>query len=146
MSGGVGGPVSEPMRIYHGGAPGLHKGDLITPRPAGDTRHLIDGCPTCEARRAGAPTPDDDLDPTAVYVTTDRDYARIYAAGYPRGGLYRVEVDGPLTPSPDPVPSWAVSSARVVGVIDALVRLTPTQTRRALRRAMSGRRTMPTGR
>lgn len=132
--------MTEPRFLYHGGAPGLRPGDTITPRRRGDIGHLVDGCPTCEARRAGAPLPDDDLDPTLVYVTTDRDYARIYAAGYPRGALYRVETDEPLTPSPDPVPSWGTPSCRVVAVLDALVRLTPAETRRAVRRYMDATR------
>ena len=121
-------------RLYHGGPPGLRPGDLITPRQADDTSHLIDGCPTCEARRAGTPLPTDDLDPALVYVTTDRDYATIFAAGYPDGGLYRVETDGPLTPSPDPVPSWGAPSARVVAVLDPLVRLSAHDVRRFARR------------
>lgn len=122
------------MRLYHGGPPGLRVGDTITPDP-NRTEHLIDGCPTCEARKAGKPLDDDDNDPTRVYVTTDREYARIYAAGYPDGGLYRVEVDETdMVPSNDPVPSWGVLSARVVGVYDALVRLTPRELRRAMRR------------
>lgn len=120
--------------LYHGGAPGLRPGDIVEPRPAGEQRHLVDGCPVCEARRAGAPLPDDDLDPTLVYVTTDRDYASIYAAGYPRGALYRVETDGPLTPSPDPTPSWGTPSARVVSVLDPLVVLSPHDVRRFARR------------
>lgn len=120
------------MRLYHGGAPGLREGDRITPRT--DDAHLVDGCPTCEARRAGAPLPEDDLDPSLVYVTTDREYASIYAAGYPNGALYQVETDGPMTPSPDPVESWGVPSAVVVAVLDRLVRMTPKQKRRVIRR------------
>lgn len=119
---------------YHGGAPGLRPGDLIVPRPPGDTAHLVDGCPVCQARRAGAPLPDDDLDPALVYVTTDREYARLYAAGYPRGALYRVEPIGDRVDSPDPMPSWGVTSARVVAVLDALVQLSPAEVRRMLRR------------
>lgn len=126
-------------RLFHGGAPGLRPGDLITPRLAGDTSHLVDGCPTCEARRNGTPLEGDDLDATLVYVTTDRDYASLYAAGYPRGGLYRVETEGPLvTPSPDPVPSWGVPTARVVAVLDPLVRLSAHDVRRFSRRYLGG--------
>lgn len=125
-------------RLFHGGAPGLRPGDVITPRPAGDTAHLLDGCPICEARKAGRQHPDDDLDPSLVYVTTDRDYASIYANGYPRGALYRVETNGPLTPSPDPVPSWGVPSARVVSVLDPLVRLSAHDVRRLTRRYLGG--------
>lgn len=122
------------MRLYHGGTPGLRPGDLITPRPADDTTHLIDGCPTCEARRTGHPLPDDDLNPALVYVTTDRDYASIYAAGYPRGALYRVDVDDELEPSPDPVPSWGVPQARVVAILDPLMQLSAHDFRRFMRR------------
>ena len=122
------------MRFFHGGAPGLRVGDLIEPRPAEDTAHLVDGCPVCETRRTGAPLDTDDNDPTLVYVTTDREYARVYAAGYPDGGLYVVEPVGDLTPSPDPVPSWGCPAARVTGVYDPLVRLTPQQIRRTIRR------------
>lgn len=119
-------------RYWHGGAPGLKPGDLITPRPQGDTSHLVDGCPTCEARKAGHQLAEDDNNPSWVYVTTDREYARLYAAGYPRGDLYRVEPIGELhdrTGDHDPVPSWGVESARVLVVYDAVVNLTPKQAR-----------------
>jgi hypothetical protein len=122
------------VRYFHGGAPGLKPGDLIEPRPPGEGKHLVDGCPTCEARKAGAPIEGDGLDPTLIYVTTDREYARIYAGGYPLGALYVVEPIGELTPSPDPVPSWGCEAAIVSGVYDACVRLSPAQVRRAVRR------------
>lgn len=127
-------PVGPP-RYWHGGAPGLKPGELITPRQHGDDAHLVDGCPTCEARKQGAPPPDDDLDPNRVYVTTDRDYARIYAAGYPCGALYTVDLVGELPdPSDDPVPSWAVEAARVRAVYDPLVTLDMKEVRRLMRR------------
>jgi len=122
------------MTYYHGGAPDLKSGQLIVPQPPNEGRHLLDGCPICEARKAGKPLPDDDLDPTLIYVTTDREYARIYASGYPMGALYVVEPVGVLTPSPDPVPSFGCSAARIKTVYDACVRLSPAQIRRALRR------------
>lgn len=125
------------MRYFHGGTPGLKVGDLIEPRQPGDAGHLVDGCPTCEARKSGQPLPTDNLDPSKVYVTTDREYARIYAAGYPNGALYVVEPMGDLTPSPDPVPSWGCSAAFVTGVYDAVVRMTPAQVRRATGRFLS---------
>jgi len=124
------------MKAYHGGAPGLRPGDWIEPRPAEDRRHLLDGCDVCAARAADAPLPDDDLDPSLVYVTTVRDYARVYAAGYPRGALYRVETEGTLVASPDPddTNSYGCERAQVVAVLDALVRLTPRELRALLRR------------
>lgn len=120
-------------RYWHGGVPGLKPGDLIEPTTG--TAHLVDGCPVCEARRAGSPLADDNNNPTMVYVTTERWYAKVYAAGYPRGWLYTVEPVGPLAPSDDPVPSWGVPAARVLSVADRCVTLTPAQARAALRRA-----------
>lgn len=117
---------------WHGGAPGLQPGDIIEPTTG--TAHLLDGCPTCEARRAGTPLAGDDNDPRLVYVTTERWYARLYAAGYPRGWLYRVEPLGSLTPSNDPLPSWGTPSARVVSVYERAVSMTPKQVRSFMRR------------
>lgn len=119
---------------WHGGKPGLVKGDVLLPREPGDVAHLVDGCPTCEARRVGAPLADDNLDPALVYVTTDVEYARVYAAGYPRGALYRVQPVGELTPSPDPVPSWGCSLALILSVRDRLVSADAKQVRRWQRR------------
>lgn len=125
-----------PEPLYHGGAPGLRPGDLITPRPPGDTAHLHDNCPTCQARAAGQPLDGDDNNPNLVYVTTDRDYARIYAAGYPNGAIYRVTPIGELTDRSDhdPVPSWGCAAARVEAVLDPLVYLTDKQRRQLVRR------------
>lgn len=120
-------------RYWHGGAPDLRPGDILEPRPHNDTRHLVDGCPTCEARRNGQPLPDDDNDPNLVYITTDREYARLYAHGYPRGALYEVDPIGEMvdrTGTHDPAPSWGVPAARVRSVYDPVVILTPRQVRR----------------
>jgi hypothetical protein len=122
------------QRYWHGGIPGLRPGDVIEPQPLGSGPHLVDGCDVCESRKRGQQLPTDNLDPSQVYVTTDREYARIYAAGYPNGALYRVEPEGDLVPSPDPVPSWGCDRARVLAVYDAYVRLTPAQLGRAIRR------------
>lgn len=127
------------MRYFHGGAPGLRPGDLIEPQPLGEGKHLVDGCPTCEARKAGQQLEADDLDPSLIYVTTDREYARLYAAGYPRGALYVVDPIGELTPSPDPLPSWGCSGARVKAVYDAYVVLTWAELQRLERRTGGAR-------
>ena len=123
------------MSWYHGGAPGLRAGDIIEPRPAGDERHLLDDCAICQARRVGAPVEGDDLDPTMIYITSSRLYAKLYAHGYPRGALYRVEPEGEATASPDP--DWSgslgVPRARVVSVLDPLVIMKPTEIRRLIR-------------
>lgn len=128
-----------PPRYWHGGAPGLRVGDLITPRAGGDMGHLVDGCPTCEARRTATPDADDDNDPAFVYVTTNREYARIYAAGYPRGDIYRVEPIGELyetTGRRDPVPSWAVPEARVTAVYDRAVNVSWKRLQRLMKQVV----------
>jgi hypothetical protein len=125
------------LRYWHGGAPGLRPDELITP-PLGEGRgHLVDGCPTCEARLHGDPLASDHARADRIYITTDREYARVYAGGYPRGALYRVEPVGDMdetTGVDDPVPSWAVPAARVLAVYDPLVTMTPKQVRQVLRR------------
>jgi hypothetical protein len=123
-------------RFWHGGAPGLAAGEVIEPR-GDDQRHLVDGCPTCEARKAGQQLSTDPVRLDRIYITTEKDYARLYAAGYPRGGLYIVEPIGELeetTGVDDPAPSWACPAARVLSVYDPLVVFTPHETRRILRR------------
>lgn len=125
------GRLHERLRLWHGGAPGLHPGDLIEPRPDGDDTHLVDGCPICEARRTTGQIEDHGPQQDRVYVTTDRGYARLYAASYPHGALYRVEAVGDLeetTGAEDP--SWAVPAARVLAVYDARVTLTTSETQR----------------
>ena len=65
-----------------------------------------------------------------MYVTTDREYARLYAFGVPRGDLYRVEPIGELietTGRQDHAPSWAAPAARVIAVYERFVHLTPKQ-------------------
>lgn len=124
-------------RYWHGGIPGLKPGDTIDP-PTG-TDHLLDDCPVCEARRRGEQLAEDDNDPSMVYVTTDRDYARIYAAGYPRGALYVVEPVGTLHSrgDHDPAPSWGCVQAVVKSVYDPLVTMSPKETRRLMRRYLN---------
>jgi hypothetical protein len=126
-------------RWWHGGAPGLRAGDLIEPRSDDDGRHLVDGCPECEARRTGGTLmPEGDGPrPDRIYITRDRTYARLYAAGYPRGALYTVEPLGPLesTANADPIESFAVPAARVLKVYDPLVTLTASEWRRMQRLA-----------
>lgn len=112
----------------------MKPGDIIEPPSSMD--HLLDGCPVCEARKRGQQHAEDDNDPSMVYVTTDRDYARIYAAGYPRGALYVVEPIGELVDrsAHDAAPSWGCRSARVVSVYDPVVVFSAKQTQQAIRR------------
>lgn len=111
-------------KYFHGGVPGLRPGDILR---GGHGRKMHDGCPFCEARAAGGSL--DGIDPAsareAVYITTDKGYAKHYASLYGRGDLYAVEPIGPLTPSEeDHFPSWTTEEARIVAVHERGVLLT----------------------
>lgn len=128
---------ARPPRYFHGGAPGLRAGDLITPRPPDDQRHLVDGCPVCEARRRGERLDyDRDHRFDRVYVTTNRLIARGFAGGYPNGALYQVEPLGELEPDPEHEENFAVPAARVVVKLDGYVILRRGEARRLLRHAL----------
>lgn len=120
-------------RLWHGGAPGLNPGDLLLP---GHERKVHEGCAVCEARTKGQHA---GIDPPsakrAVYLTSDKEYARHYASLYGRGDLYSVEPVGELTPSAeDHFPTWTVEAARVVAVYQRAVLLTWSQRRSLFRR------------
>lgn len=121
-------------RWWHGGVPGLRPGDLVEPTTG--TSHLVDGCRECQARRHGQTLMDGGPRPDRVYITRDRDYARVYANGYPRGALYVVEPVGDIEPTgeADPVESFAVPAARVISVYDRCVSMTLKQVRRFMAR------------
>lgn len=70
----------------------------------------------------------------AVYLTTDREYARFHAARS-EGDLYQVEPIGQIKPSTeDHFPSFVVQSAAVVKVIERGVKLRRRDRRHLLRR------------
>ena len=92
-------------RLWHGGVPGLRRGDVLT---GGQSRRVHEGCPFCEAREAGGAVTIDGVGidgpsfrPDRAYVTADREYARFHASLWGRGDLYRVEPIDPddLEPS-----------------------------------------------
>lgn len=122
------------MRLFHGGAPGLRRGDLITP---GHDRTHHDGCPWCEARANGEAHHGIDgpsQRPDRVYATTHRLYAKHYASLYGRGDLYRVEPVGDVERSTeDTIETWCATALRVIAVIDRAVLLTPYERRRLFR-------------
>jgi hypothetical protein len=149
------------MRLYHGGAPGLVAGDDLIPSPpkivddcpicvarregriytVGEYRSYLAqfGDRAAHIVRMLGDAPDfAPIDPPsgryAVYLTTDRDYARWYAARSD-GDLYQVEPDGDLTESTeDPFLSFTAPKARVVAVIERRVRLDRKDRRALFRR------------
>lgn len=117
----------SPGPLYHGGVPGLGPGDALKPGHSRDHNHP--GCPWCEARAKGeSHGGDGPSQREAVYVTTDRGYARFHASLYGHGDLYEVEPVGALEASAeDPVPAWTCPEARVVLVVQRSVLLTMRQ-------------------
>lgn len=125
------------LRLYHGGIPGLHAGDIIT---GGHERRLRDDCPICQARKAqadGGPPPIIDGLATHrdhVYMTPNRLYAKHYASLWGYGDLYRVEPITSLARSTeDSIETWHAAQARIIGVYERAVLLTMSERRRLLR-------------
>lgn len=111
------------VRYYHGGVPGLGLGANLKPAD------LLDALPPAYG------TPGYTGDASLVFVTTDLDFARSFAAQFPPpspemawtgGDVYEVEPQGPLQVDPDyPAPglSYSVAGAQVVRVLGRGVRL-----------------------
>jgi len=121
------------VRLYHGGAPGLRPGDLITP---GNHRPVHDGCPWCAANAAGQSVPGSPLTglPDRIYLTPNRLYGAYYASLWGRGDLYQVEPVGDLQQSTeDSIEAWTAPAARVLVAVDRAVLLTWSERRRLLR-------------
>ena len=115
--------MAKLTRYWHGGVPGLKVGDRI--RPAASLRVL----PVHYALDRGTDYPSD---PTRVYVTTDRQAARYYAASYIdgveplAGDVYNVRPRGELRIDED-LPTgkhFSCASAVVVAVVERGVRMT----------------------
>lgn len=104
-----------PARYFHGGVPGLVRGDLLLPPVATGTVRTL----TADVLDMGGRARRD-----RVYVTTGREVARVYAALFLDGALYEVEPVGELVPDPDCAVagvSWEVPAARVLRVVDPVV-------------------------
>lgn len=106
------------MRYFHGGYPGLQPGDLLLPPDETGTEHRLSSYAAALDGPAHARRTD------RVYLTTDRQIARAYAAFYRDGALYEVGPAGPLEPDPDcttPGLSWQCEAATVLVVVDPAV-------------------------
>lgn len=125
---------SDGVRLFHGGAPGLSVGDVIVPGMA-EARY-VDGCPDCEAHKAGHHGPlsgDPATPPEWVYASEDRQYARYYASRAVKGWLYGVRLDGEVERSAEDPPefkSWRGRRAVVTSVLERAVVLTMRERRR----------------
>ena len=153
--------TSETGVLYHGGIPGRKVGDLIIPAApriedgcpicqaraerriytVGEYRRwlALQGPRAEPVLKQLAEAPEwEPVDPptqlVAVYVTSDREYARWYAARS-RGDLYRVRPVGQAVPSSeDHFPSWTCMRAMVVAIEERGVRLDRRERRQLLRR------------
>lgn len=102
---------------FHGGVPGLKPGDLILPPDVTGTARRL----SAAAETLGAPhgTRTD-----VVYIARNDQHARVYAAFYPNGALYRVEPTTPVELDPDaPDHSVMAEAAEVIEVLRARVEL-----------------------
>lgn len=139
------------MTYFHGGYAGLSVGDMLVPsaphitdgcpicvaraqgRPlnVGEYRAWIKrfGALAEPVLRQLADAPDDVIidapsNQQVLYITTDREYARFYAARS-KGDLYQVEPIGqPESTTEDHFPSYTVQLARVIKVLERGVMLT----------------------
>ncbi|MCI0386193.1 hypothetical protein [Streptomyces sp. CNQ085] len=106
------------MTYFHGGYPGLKPGDWLLPPDATGTDHRLSSYAAVLGGPAHATRTD------VVYLATDRQVARVYAAFYPDGALYMATPESPVDPDPDcnvPGLSWQCPRAVVVAVIDPVV-------------------------
>lgn len=104
------------LTYFHGGVPGLRPGDLLLPPDESGTNRTL----SQHAEAVGAPAWATRRD--VIYVTTERADARVFAAFYPDGALYRVEPEGPLGDDPDaPGISHTCRTARIAAVLDPVV-------------------------
>lgn len=106
------------MAYYHGGFPGLKPGDQLLPPDQTGTDHRL----SATVAQMGGPAYAQRTD--LVYLTTDRQVARAYAAFYPDGALYQVLPASPVDRDPDCNEdglSWHCPMGLVVAVVDPVV-------------------------
>jgi len=96
-------------KYYHGGIPGLKRGEKLLP-PS------ITGKPTL-LQYAQEIAPDGPQRADKVYFTTDKHMANIFSLGYPMGDVYRAIPESPVENDPDcnePEMSFQSPSGKIV--------------------------------
>jgi len=117
------------VKFYHGGIPGLRPGDRVLPPSTTGKPTVLDFA------RETAPCGPQRED--RVYLATEVEHARVFAAAYPYGGVYEVDPVGFVAPDPDatgPGYSWQAGEAVVVLVLKHGNRKKAVRARRKLRR------------
>ncbi|GGS81773.1 hypothetical protein [Streptomyces griseoviridis] len=105
-------------RYFHGGFPGMEPGDRILPPDVTGTERRLSSYAAVLGGPAYAARTD------VVYLTTDRQVAKAYAAFYPDGALYEVLPEDTVEADPDcrtPGLSIQCPAALVVAVTDPVV-------------------------
>lgn len=107
------------MTFWHGGIGGLQVGDLILP-------------PTMTRSRLSTSQLMDEARPDRVYIATDREVARTFAAilfeQLSAGDLYQVQPMGEIRTDPDyPDCSFEARQARILAVDEVDVQLTSSE-------------------
>lgn len=100
------------IRFYHGGVKGLNVGDQILPPWITGTSALLQ---IARELDPNGPQRDD-----KVYVTTDKEAAKLYASAYPNGDVYQVIPSDDIEHDPDclvPGLSYQCSWAKVKMVV-----------------------------
>lgn len=81
------------IKFYHGGVPGMEKGDIILPPSITGMSTLLQYSKQID--------PDGVQRHDRVYITTSRAAADLFASSYPRGDVYKVKPIGELSEDPD---------------------------------------------
>lgn len=123
--------TTEPVRLWHGGIPGLSVGELLLPPSvtgnARGRRIAADLAARCRGLTVDEMVPDDPS-PDWVHFTPVRNLALAFAVSTRRdfgaGALYVVEPVGPAEIDPDfPVQGLRAHSARILRVYDPHVNI-----------------------
>lgn len=104
--------MRKEVRYYHGGVPGLKKGDILLP-PSETGKSTI-------LQYAKEFDPNGDQRADRVYITTDKQSADLYAMVYPKGDTYKVAPIGDIEHDPDclvPGLSYQCEKARILAVV-----------------------------
>lgn len=118
--------------LYHGGAPGLHPGDIIEP---GHSRDLYDDCPICQDRKQHGPDAfEGTKHPNQVYCTKYREYAAWHASLYGKGSVYQVKPLDVLADSEEDFEGcYRCNRLQVVRLVECSVEFDWKRRRKAIR-------------
>ncbi|MGE5543859.1 MAG: hypothetical protein ACM3UW_02710 [Bacillota bacterium] len=104
--------MSKEKRFYHGGIPGLNKGDILLPPCITGKSTLLEYSKKIDQNSVQRSD--------RVYITTDKQAADMYAMVYPHGDTYKVSPIGELEDDPDCLEdglSYQCEKARIVAVL-----------------------------